>query len=83
MSMEKIVSTEPRSISDGGRSSGFAVQAEILDRRSVMPAKSRGGKRLRKRLVNNGSGVQREDERKPSVPPELLRVTTSTSRGTL
>jgi len=40
---------EPCRASDGGRPSGFAVQAEIPNHRSVMPVKSRGGKRLRKR----------------------------------
>jgi len=49
--------------SDGGRSSGFAVQAGSPNRRDVMPVKSRGGKRLRKRLAVSGSGVRREDER--------------------
>jgi len=47
---------------DGGRSSGFAVQAGSPNRRSVMPVKSRGGKRLRERLAISGSGVRREDE---------------------
>ena len=53
---------EPCRASDGGRPSGFAVQAEIPNCRSVMSVKSRGGKRLRKRLAISGSGVQREDE---------------------
>ena len=47
---------------DGGRPSGFAVQAGNPNRRSVMPVKSRGGKRLRKRPAVSGSGVRREDE---------------------
>jgi hypothetical protein len=49
--------------SDGGRPSGLAVQAGSPNHRDVMPVKSRGGKRLRKRLANSGSGVRREDER--------------------
>jgi retron-type reverse transcriptase len=48
--------------SDGGRPSGFAVQAGSPNRRDVMPVKSRGGKRSRKRLAVSGSGVRREDE---------------------
>jgi len=48
--------------SDGGRSSGLAVQAGSPNHRDVMPVKSRGGKRLRKRLANSGSGMRREDE---------------------
>ena len=48
---------QPCRISDGGRPSGFAVQAEIPKRRSVMLVKSRGGKRLRKRPANSGSVV--------------------------
>jgi len=47
---------------DGGRSSGFAEQAENSNHRSAMPVKSRGGKRLRRRLAISGSGEQREDE---------------------
>jgi hypothetical protein len=39
----------PCCASDGGRSSGFAVQAESPNRRSVMSVKSRGGKRLREK----------------------------------
>ena len=42
---------------DGGRSSGLAVQAGSPNRRGVMPVKSRGGKRLRKRLAISGSGA--------------------------
>jgi len=38
------------------------VQAEIPNRRSVMPVKSRGGKRLRRRLAVSGSGERRGDE---------------------
>jgi retron-type reverse transcriptase len=53
---------DPCCASDGGRSSGFAVQAGSPNRRDVMPVKSRGGKRLRKRLANSGSGMRREDE---------------------
>ncbi len=41
--------------SDGGWPSGFAVQAEIPNRPSVIPVKSRGGKRLWKRLATSGS----------------------------
>jgi hypothetical protein len=48
---------EPCRASDGGRPSGVAVQAEIPNHRSVMPVKSRGGKRLRKRLAESGSGM--------------------------
>ena len=47
---------------DGGRPSGFAVQAGSPNRRGVMPVKSRGGKRLRKRPAVSGSGVRRADE---------------------
>jgi len=47
---------------DGGWPSGFAVQAGSPNRRGVMPVKSRGGKRLRKRPAVSGSGVRREDE---------------------
>jgi len=54
---------EPCCASDGGRSSGFAEQAESPNRRSVMPVKSRGGKRLWKRPAISGSGTRREDER--------------------
>jgi RNA-directed DNA polymerase len=54
---------DPCCASDGGRSSGFAVQAGSPNHRDVMPVKSRGGKRLRKRLADSGSGVRREDER--------------------
>jgi RNA-directed DNA polymerase len=54
---------DPCCASDGGRSSGFAVQAGSPNRRDVMPVKSRGGKRSRKRLAVSGSGVRREDER--------------------
>ena len=53
---------DPCCASDGGRSSGFAVQAGSPNRRNVMSVKSRGGKRLRKRLADSGSGVRREDE---------------------
>ena len=53
---------DPCCASDGGRSSGLAVQAGSPNRRDVMPVKSRGGKRSRKRLANSGSGVRREDE---------------------
>jgi RNA-directed DNA polymerase len=53
---------DPCCASDGGRSSGFAVQAGSPNHRDVMPVKSRGGKRSRKRLANSGSGVRREDE---------------------
>ena len=38
------------------------MQAEIPNRRSVMPVKSRGGKRLRRRPATSGSGERREDE---------------------
>jgi hypothetical protein len=38
------------------------VQAEAPNRRNVMPVKSRGGKRLRKRPAGSGSGGRREDE---------------------
>ncbi len=48
--------------SDGGRSSGFAVQAGRPNRRDVMSVKSRGGKRSRKRLAISGLGMRREDE---------------------
>jgi RNA-directed DNA polymerase len=54
---------DPCCASDGGRSSGFAVQAGSPNRRDVMPGKSRGGKRSRKRLAVSGPGVRREDER--------------------
>ena len=54
---------DPCCASDGGRPSGFAVQAGSPNRRDVMPVKSRGGKRLRKRPAISGSGVRREDER--------------------
>jgi len=47
---------------DGGWPSGFAVQAGSPNRRGVMPVKSRGGKRPRKRPAVSGSGVRREDE---------------------
>ncbi len=47
---------------DGGWPSGFAVQAGSPNCRGVMPVKSRGGKRLRKRPAVSGSGVRREDE---------------------
>ena len=53
---------DPCCAGDGGRSSGLAVQAGSPNRRDVMPVKSRGGKRSRKRLANSGSGVRREDE---------------------
>jgi RNA-directed DNA polymerase len=53
---------DPCCASDGGRSSGFAVQAGSPNRRDVMSVKSRGGKRSRKRLAISGSGVRREDE---------------------
>jgi hypothetical protein len=53
----------PCCASDGGlRPSGFAVQAGGPNRRSVMPVKSRGEKRLRKRPATSGSGMRREDE---------------------
>jgi hypothetical protein len=49
---------------DGGLwPSGFAVQAGDPNYRSVMPVKSRGEKRLRKRRADSGPGVRREDER--------------------
>src|ERR1035437_3018577 len=48
--------------SDGGRSSGLAVQAGSPNRPDVLSVKNRGGKRLRKRLAVSGSGVRREDE---------------------
>jgi hypothetical protein len=54
---------DPCCASDGGRSSGLAVQTGSPNRRDVMPVKSRGGKRSRKRLADSGSGVRREDER--------------------
>ena len=53
---------DPGCASDGGRSSGFAVQAGSPNRRDVMSVKSRGGERSRKRLAISGSGVRREDE---------------------
>jgi retron-type reverse transcriptase len=53
---------DPCCASDGGRSSGFAVQAGSPNRRDVMSVKSRGGKRSRKRLAVSGPGVRREDE---------------------
>ena len=53
---------DPCCASDGGRSSGLAVQAGSPNRRDVMSVKSRGGKRSRKRLAISGSGVRREDE---------------------
>jgi len=53
---------DPGCASDGGRSSGFVVQAGGPNRRDVMSVKSRGGKRSRKRLAISGSGVRREDE---------------------
>ena len=53
---------DPCCASDGGRSSGLAVQAGSPNRRDVMSVKSRGGKRSRKRLADSGSGVRREDE---------------------
>ena len=53
---------EPCCARDGGRPSGFAVQAEIPNCRSVMLVKSRGEKRLRKRPAISGSGMRREDE---------------------
>jgi hypothetical protein len=53
----------PCRASDGGLwPSGFAVQAGDPNHRSVMPVKSRGGKRLRKRPATSGSGMRREDE---------------------
>jgi retron-type reverse transcriptase len=48
---------DPCCASDGGRSSGFAVQAGSSNHRDVMPVKSRGGKRSRKRLAISGSGM--------------------------
>jgi hypothetical protein len=45
---------DPCCASDGGRSSGLAVQAGGPNHRGVMPVKSRGGKRLRKRPANSG-----------------------------
>jgi hypothetical protein len=53
---------DPCCASEGGRSSGFAVQAGSPNRRDVMSVKSRGGKRSRKRLAISGSGMRREDE---------------------
>jgi len=59
---------DPCCASDGGRSSGVAVQAEIPNHRSVMSVKSRGGKRLRKR---SASAVQVGDEKTNMCEPLL------------
>ena len=70
---------EPGCASDGGRSSGFAVQAGSPNRRSVMPVKSRGGKRLRNGSLSAGQVC---DEKTNMVEPLLTHRKTIGSIAT-
>ena len=70
---------EPGCASDGGRSSGFAVQAGSPNRRGVMPVKSRGGKRLRNGSLSAGQVC---DEKTNMVEPLLTHRKTIGSIAT-
>jgi RNA-directed DNA polymerase len=70
---------EPCCASDGGRPSGFAVQAGSPNRRSVMPVKSRGGKRLRNGSLSAGQVC---DEKTNMVEPLLTHRKTIDSIAT-
>jgi hypothetical protein len=71
---------EPCCASDGGRSSGFAVQAGSPNRRGVMSVKSRGGKRLRNGSLSAGQVC---DEKTNMVEPLLThrKIMTASQPG--
>ncbi|MEA2589091.1 MAG: hypothetical protein QOH66_2018, partial [Actinomycetota bacterium] len=67
--------------SDGGRSSGFAVQAESPNRPQAAAVKSRGGERWGKRPATSGSGERREDEHVQTTADASKQTMTASKPG--